>query len=46
MKGSDLLFESCRIFKTSGNNKITGKDPRVMVSQKPEVFNQTNDSLQ
>ena len=44
------MFENCRISMTQGNKSITGKspdeDPTLMVSRRPEVSNQTNDSLQ
>jgi hypothetical protein len=50
IKGLVLLFQSCRISMTQGNNRITGRsqdeDPILMVSQKPGMFNQTNDTLQ
>ena len=50
MKGPVLLIQSCRISMTQGNNRITGMrpgdDPVLMMSQKPETSNQTNDSLQ
>ena len=45
VKGSVLLIQSCRISTTQGNNRITGRspseDPILMVSQKPEISNQT-----
>ena len=47
MKGLLLLFQSYRIFMTQ-DSRITkrspDKDPILMVSQKPEISNQTNDS--
>ena len=50
MKGLVLLIQSCKISRIQGNNRITmrspNKDPILMVSQKPEISNQTNDSLQ
>jgi hypothetical protein len=50
MKGPVLLIRSGRISMTQGNNRITGMrpgdDPVLMMSQKPETSNQTNDSLQ
>ena len=50
MKGAILQIQSCSISTTQGNNRITGRspneDPILMVSQKPETSNQTNDSLQ
>lgn len=50
MEGPVLLFQSCGISVTQGNNRITrrrpGEDPMLMVSQKPEISNQTNDSFQ
>ena len=52
MKGPVLLFQSCRISITQGNNRITsrspGEDPILMMSQKPEMLNQTkyNEHLQ
>ena len=43
MKGPVLLFQSCRISMTQGNNRLIGRSPgedsTLMVSQ-------TNDSLQ
>jgi hypothetical protein len=45
MKGPVLLIQSYRISVTQGNNTITrkrpGKDPILIVSQKPEISNQT-----
>jgi hypothetical protein len=44
-----LQIQSCRISTTKGNNRIprrsSGENPILMVSQKPEIMNQTNDSL-
>ena len=38
--------ESCRISMTQSNNRIAGRspheDPTMMVSQKPQILNQTN----
>ena len=49
VKGPVLQPQSCRISMTQGNNRITGRspseDPVLMVSQKPEAWNQTNDSF-
>ena len=49
-QGPVLLFQSCRISMTQSNNRITGRSPGehpvLMVSEKPKVSNQTNDSLQ
>ena len=49
VKGPVLLFQSCKISMTLGNNRITrrtpSEDPMLMVSQQPEISNQTNDSL-
>jgi hypothetical protein len=46
-KGQDLLIQSCRISMTQGNNRLSGRrpgeDPILMVSQKPEILNQSND---
>jgi hypothetical protein len=45
-----LLSQDYRIYWTQGNNRITrrspSEDPVLMVSQKPEISNQNNDSLQ
>jgi hypothetical protein len=50
MKEPVLLIQNFRISMTQGNNRITlrspSEDPILMVSQKPETSNQTNDSLQ
>ena len=49
MKRPVLLIQSYRISMTLGNNRITrslNEDPILMVSQKPEVSNEINDSLQ
>ena len=50
MKGPVSMIQSCRIFTTWGDNRITGRcpgeDPILMVSQKPGTSNQANDSLQ
>ena len=46
--GLDLSW-SCRISMTQDNSRITrspNEDLILMVSQKPEVWNQTTDSLQ
>ena len=44
------LKGNCRISMTQGNNRITGRTPDevpiLMESQKPEILNQTIDSLQ
>jgi hypothetical protein len=49
MKGPVLLIQSCRTFMTQGNG-ITRRSPEedliLMISQKPEISNQTNDALQ
>jgi hypothetical protein len=41
VKGPVLLFQSCRISMTQGNNRITGRSPDedliVMLSQKLEI---------
>jgi hypothetical protein len=47
VKGPVLPIQSCRISMTRGNNRTTrspSEDPVLMVSQKPEILNQTNDS--
>ena len=45
-----MPIQSCRISMTQVNNRKTGSslsvDAILMVSQKPETWNQTNDSLQ
>ena len=50
MKGSVVLIQSYRISMKQGNNRITRRklieDSMLMVAQKPEISNQTNDSLQ
>ena len=46
VKGPVPLIQRCRISMTQGNNRITGRspdeDPVLMVSQKPEISNQTH----
>ena len=43
MNGLVLLFQSCRISMTQGNNMIIGRSPNEnpiwMVSQKPDILN-------
>ena len=51
MKGPVLLIQTCRISMTqAGQRQDTlrkpGEDPGLMVSQKPEILNLTNDSSQ
>jgi hypothetical protein len=50
IKRQVLLIQSCKISMTQGNNRITerspGEDPILTMSQKPEISNQINDSLQ
>lgn len=44
-----LSLQSCRIFTTQSKIRITrspNEDSILMVSQKPGISNQTNDSLQ
>ena len=49
MKGTVLLIQSFRIPMTWGNDRATrrspGEEPILMVSQKPEISNQTNEQL-
>ena len=48
VKGTILLIQSCRISMTQGKNRTTrrslSKDPMLMVSQKPKISNQMNDT--
>lgn len=49
VKGPVLQIRSCRIFVTQGNNRISERRPCedlvLIVQQKLEALNQTNDSL-
>lgn len=47
-KGPVLLIQGCRISMTQGSNVMTRRSPgeRSLVSQKPEISVQTDDSLQ
>ena len=50
VKGPVLRSHSHRISMTQGNSQVSkrslGEGPVLMVYQKPETLNQTNDSLQ